>query len=95
MATLDIKTVVTGVMLLLVASFVTAILSGRLVPRSTVLREQEILNSQLGDWKEACATSEKVRADVADQLRMLVTSSEATARVLSSLPHIKSAPEEA
>jgi len=93
LANLDIKTVIIGVLLLLLSSCATALITGRLVPRSTVLREQKILEDQLSDWKEACVTSEKVRADVADQLRMLVTSSEVTARVLSSLPHFTKTPD--
>src|ERR1044072_1174194 len=64
MANLDVRTVVIGVLLMLLSSGVTLILTGRLVPRST-------LNDAWKDrdlWHQAHAESERTRQAVAEVL---------------------------
>ena len=64
MATLDTETVVIGVLLLLLSAAVTAVLTGRLVPRSTLTDAR----ADRDLWKQAHAESEKTRQAVADLL---------------------------
>lgn len=64
LATLDLRTVVIGVLLLLLASVVTAILTGRLVPRSAV----EDIRADRDLWKQVATTSQDTRQVVAELL---------------------------
>lgn len=64
LATLDLRTVVIGVLLLLLASVVTAILTGRLVPRRAI----EDIRADRDLWKQVATTSQDTRQVVAELL---------------------------
>ena len=64
LANLDIKTVIIGVLLLLLSAVVTAILTGRLVPRSTLTDTR----ADRDLWKQVATESQNTRQVVADLL---------------------------
>ena len=64
LATVDTRTVVIGVLLLLLASAVTLILTGRLVPRSTLADAR----ADTALWREVATASQDTRQVVADLL---------------------------
>lgn len=56
----------------LIAGFVILTLTGKIVSRSTLDRERELLEQRAEDWKEAHALTEKARAVQADQLNQIL-----------------------
>lgn len=85
LANLDIRTVIIGVLLLMLFScgtaFFRAMLKGRLVPRSThddIIKERDL-------WRQAHQQSEQTRQVVADMLDKVITQSAVTNELLKQL----------
>ncbi len=67
----------------LIAGFVMLTLTGRIVSRSTVQRERELLEQRANDWKEAHALTEKARQIQAEQLDQILDAIKAIAPMRS------------
>ena len=81
LAELDIRTVIIGVLLLLLSAVVYAILRGKLVPRSTLLdtqKERDLL------W-QAYRESEQTRQAVASLLDKVIAQGTVTNELLNQL----------
>lgn len=85
-------TAIIGILTLILAAFVRAVLTGRLVPRQTVEDLRQDRNERVGEiagerdlWREAYQTSEQTRQIVAAQLEKLVQQGGITNELLTSL----------
>lgn len=85
LANLDIRTVIIGVLLLMLftcgMAFFRAMLKGQLVPRSThddIIQERDL-------WRQAHQQSEQTRQAVADMLDKVITQSSVTNELLKQL----------
>jgi hypothetical protein len=85
LAALDVRTVIVGVLLMMLftcgLAFFRAMLSGRLVPRSTyedVIKERDL-------WRQAHQESEHTRQAVADMLDKVITQGGVTNELLKQL----------
>lgn len=85
LANLDIRTVITGIVLLMLftcgMAFFRAMLKGALVPRSThedMIKERDL-------WRQAHQESERTRQAVADMLDKVVTQGSVTNELLKQL----------
>jgi len=56
----------------LVAGFVILVLTGRIVSRSTLQRERELLEKRAEDWKESYLLTEAARKVQAEQLDQII-----------------------
>ena len=88
LANLDLRTVIIGVLLLLLSTTVTAVLTGLLVPRRTLVD----MRTDRDLWRKAHAESEKTRQAVAelldknvDLLDKVITQGAITNELLKSL----------
>ena len=70
-----------AVIIALLASCVWAVITGRLVPRSTL----DDMRQDRDYWREAHTTSEGTRSIMAQQVQKLLENSEVTNQVLTSL----------
>jgi hypothetical protein len=81
LANLGWETVAIGMLLLALGAFVWAILTGRLVPRSSL----EDSHKERDLWRQAHQESEHTRQAVADMLDKIITQSTVTNEILNQL----------
>lgn len=74
-----------GLLALLLAGFVRAILRGDLVPRASVDKEIALHETRVADFKEAMATVDARNAELAKQVSILLPLAETSARSLEAI----------
>lgn len=85
-------TAIIGMLVIILAAFVRAVLTGRLVPRATLEDVRKDRDARIGEitaerdsWRQAHTTSEGTRLIMAQQVEKLLDASKITNQILTSI----------